>query len=262
MLPPGVHYIYYSPVGKEKNVAPRRGFFIHISTGQLIVHRFDVQHEEILDDVPEEEVGRFKSNLKNIDGQLGAYPFNLWSKWVSLTNRINCDSLEKYQVTQTPGSLDAQLKFTEVSKRKYPEGASAAEISLHNLDSSYQLETFLKNHTSIDGVLTELQLAFTLFLIGQDYESFNHWKLVVDMMCGCGKALIKYPNLFKNFIKDLHFQVLIVDLLIRHKDSSEHFSYEKFPRISSLTLFHQTTFSWQLSPICLKTFVNMKPTKN
>ena len=27
------------------------------------------------------------------------------------------------------------------------------------------------------------------------------------LMCGCSKALLKYPQLFLNFMSDLHFQV-------------------------------------------------------
>ena len=59
----------------------------------------------------------------------------------------------------------------------------------------------------MEAVLAELQLAFVLFLVGQDHDSFSQWKLVVDMLCGCRRALLKYPAFFKSFIKDLHFQV-------------------------------------------------------
>ena len=212
MLPAGVHYVHYSTVGSNNDVSPRRGFFISVDPGEVIVHRFDVEREEIVNDVTEEEVERFKSNLKNIDSHLGAYPHKLWSKWVSLSNRISPTSLDKYQQFESSESTFAKYDFTEVPKQKYPDGSSASEISLHNLDSSHQLQVFLQGEESVEEVLVQLQMAFILFLVGQDYESFNQWKVVVDMMCGCGNALVKYPNLFKRFINDLHFQVLIIKI--------------------------------------------------
>ena len=103
--------------------------------------------------------------------------------------------------------LDAVFQFSEIPRQKYPDGANAAEITQHSLDSSYQLERFLENHNQVEAVLTELQLSFILFLIGQDYDSFNQWKLIIDMLCNCGVALLKYSKLFKSFLNDLHFQV-------------------------------------------------------
>ena len=211
MIPAGIHYIYYSPVSKDKDFAPRRGFFIHLDPGQVIVHRFDIVNEEIVDDVPAEEVERFRKNLKNIDCNLGVYPHKSWSKWVSLSNRIDMASIIQYQRTNNgDNGLDSVFQFTDIPKQKYPDGANAAEITKHSLDSSYQLGKFLENHTKVEAILTELQLSFILFLIGQDYDSFNQWKLIIDMLCNCGDALLKYSKLFKSFLNDLHFQVLTI----------------------------------------------------
>ena len=211
MIPKGCHFLYYSSVGKDSDVSPRRGFFINIEPGEVIVHRFDPKTEDIVDDVSADEVERFRLNLRNIDGQLGVYPFGSWSKWVSLSSRLNMDLIQKYKVKSDAGDnslFDVTYNFTAVRKQKYPDGANAAEISLHCLDSSFQLDTWLRHHESSDAVLVELQLAFIVFLVGQQYESFNQWKLVVDMMCGCGESLDKYPKLFISFLNDLHFQVI------------------------------------------------------
>ena len=209
MIPKGCHFIYYNLIGKNSDVSLRRGLFINIEPGDVIVHRFDPKSEDIVDDVRADEMERLRLNLKNIDGQLGAYPIGSWAKWVGLSNRLNIDLIKKYQARSDGDNslLDVTYNFTEVRRQKYPDGASAEEISRHCLDSSYQLDTWLNHHDNIEAVLQELQLAFILFLVGQDYESFNHWKLVVDMMCGCGESLVKYPQLFTSFINDLHFQV-------------------------------------------------------
>ena len=117
MIPKGCHFMYYSSVGKDSDVSPRRGFFINIEPGDVIVHRFDQKTEDIVDDVTAEEVERFRLNLKNIDGQLGAYPFASWSKWVSLSNRLNIDLIKKYKTKIDGGEnplLDVTYNFTEV----------------------------------------------------------------------------------------------------------------------------------------------------
>lgn len=37
----------------------------------------------------EEEKARLKADLKNLDKNLGPYPYESWKQWVSLSNRIN-----------------------------------------------------------------------------------------------------------------------------------------------------------------------------
>ena len=207
MIPRGVHYIYYNIVGRDGSVSPRRGFFLHCEPGEVTAHRYDPATEEIVDDLTEEEKERFKSNLKNIDGNLGAYPHDSWKKWVSLSGRITEERITKLQRRDDQHSMASRIELTPLPKQKYPDGASATEISKHCLDSSYQLEMFLRSMDNIEDILVQLQLAFLLFLLGQDYDSFEHWKLTTNMLCGCLEATLKYPQLFLNFITDLHFQV-------------------------------------------------------
>ena len=207
MIPAGVHYIYYNVIGRDGSVSPRRGFFLHCKSGEVTAHRYDPNTEEIVDDLSEEEKERIKANLRNIDGNLGAYPQDSWKKWLSLSGRITQERITRLQRREDESSLASTIDFTPLPKQKYPDGASASEVSRHCLDSSYQLEVFLSNMENIEDVLVQLQLAFLLFLIGQDYESFSQWKLITDMLCGCMEATLKYPQLFLNFITDLHFQV-------------------------------------------------------
>ena len=263
MIPGGVHYIYYNVVAKDGSVSPRRGFFLHFVPGEVTVHRYDQSTEEIVDDVSEEDKERIKSSLKNIDGNLGAYPQDSWKKWLSLSGRITKERLAQLQVRDDQNSVASRIAFTPITKQKYPYGASATDISKHCLDSSYQLEIFLSNLEKIEDILAQLQLAFVVFLIGQDYDSFDHWKLITNMLCGCMEATLKYPQLFLNFITDLHFQVgaetqteyfsilISVDFLL--------YRCWRFPRISLWILF-RATISWLFpSRTYLPTFEKVKP---
>ena len=116
----------------------------------------------------------FFLGLKDLDSFLGPYPYEHFKKWVSLTNHVTKDLLERVQpvckkissVTELPqeplhtrgmastsvdtiSSLsrnpEAVIRFSECPKQKYPEGATPAEISKYSMDSSYALSC-LTNH--------------------------------------------------------------------------------------------------------------------
>jgi len=231
MIPAGLHFIYYSPVNSKNGCqAPRRGFFHNFSPGQIVIRKFDAATEELIEDDVGEQPERVHSNLKNIDGNLGAYPFESWKKWVALSNRISTKSVTRLQpkcgpviTSSTEVTVDSQdnieglpvstadsgtcMNYTKVSRRRYPAGACPADITRYSMDSSYQLSLFLDNHPSIEEVLVELQFSFLCFLVAQNFDSFTQWKQIVAMLCGCGEALLKYPQLFINFISDMHFQM-------------------------------------------------------
>ena len=38
------------------------------------------------------------------------------------------------------------IRYSQIPKEKYPSGSSPAQITKHNMDSSFQLETFLKQY--------------------------------------------------------------------------------------------------------------------
>lgn len=109
-----------------------------------------------------------------MDSFLGPYPYEHFKKWVSLTNHVAKDLLERVQpvckkvssVTELPqeplhtrgkasasvGSIsslsrnpEAVIRFSEFPKQKYPEGAMPAEISKCSMDSSYALSGLISH---------------------------------------------------------------------------------------------------------------------
>ena len=38
------------------------------------------------------------------------------------------------------------IRYTPIPRRKYPSGATPAQITKHNMDSTYQLKTFLHQY--------------------------------------------------------------------------------------------------------------------
>jgi len=229
MIPPGLHFVYYSAVSSEGQVGIRTGFFHFFKKGEVLRRKWDAPTEVLLEACEE---GASKDYLREIDQCLAPYAYesknNGYQKWTSLSNRITEKTLRKLEPSSGPGisastqttstevssgingvnvDVDSRLNFTQISKRRYPPGCVAAEITKYSLDSSFQLETFLTSVEKVDEALAELQFCFLCFLLGQNYESFEHWKMMVAMLCGCVEALSRHTSLFLDFMSDLHFQM-------------------------------------------------------
>ena len=101
-----------------------------------------------------------------------------------------------------------KIKYSKVPKKKFPSGATPAEISKYNLDSSYALNVLLTRFDKdFDKLLGEIQFAFLCFLIGQDFDSFEQWKILVHLVCTSGEAVELYPQSYLSLISVLHFQI-------------------------------------------------------
>ena len=256
MIPPGIHFVYYSSVNlAQKTVAPRTGFFHNFARGEILIRRWRADQEEIVDSVSEEDKERMKADMKNIDRGLGVYPYQTWRKWISLSDQITEATLTRLEpgnktissvsdlipaggegedsqedagtsseprlprMVSRPGS---NIRFTDISVRKYPEGSSPAEITRHSMDGSFQLSEFLNSlkkmygdavsssmsdQNTINEVLAEIQFAFLCFLVGMNHDSFEQWKKLVTMICLCDAGMVEQPDMFSKFLNVLFYQM-------------------------------------------------------
>lgn len=233
MIPPGLHFIFFSSVSKEGTVAPRVGFFHHFQSGEVSV--WDYKKEvEMLVEGPE-----FAGTMKDIDSSLAPYPFQHYEKWCSLTGHITeltvrrvsplCKMIHSAtpllnnpqaarDVEQAVGveeKLDAHfvqdenstMRFTKIQRHIYPAGATPQQITMACLDSSSRLNDLISSLSSPEEILSELQLAFIVFLLGHVYSAFEQWKQLVDVICRVREGLHQHPDFYKNFIRVLHFQL-------------------------------------------------------
>ena len=119
------------------------------------------------------------------------------------------EDLRLPEMKMIPGT---EVRFTKIPTQKYPEGSTPTEITKYSLDHSFVLRTFLrktdkdtdKQQALAWNVLGELQFAFLCFLIGQNYDGFEQWKLMVSLLCSSEEALLEFPGLFLSFITVLH----------------------------------------------------------
>lgn len=254
MIPPGVHFVYYSAVNiSSRDSAPRTGFFHFFKPREIVIKRWEQGIEDFVDvmvtDSTEEEE---KSHLREYDPFLGAYPYESLKRWVSLTNLISEDIVAQLsplsgkiasvaqlvpdmatrttadrkllaeankellksknpedhlpQMHREPGT---EIRFSQISKQNYPEGATPKEITKHSLDHTFTLDKLLQESYPTDnlGVLAELQLAFVCFLIGQVYDAFDQWKKLVNLLCSCIEAMATHSQLYSSLVTILHFQL-------------------------------------------------------
>ena len=89
-------YQLFSAVSKEGQTAPRSGFFHDFRPKEILVKKYNVHNETFDDILDEEQIRRLGDDIKNLDHNLGAYPYDSWKKWVSITNKISSVTIKRY----------------------------------------------------------------------------------------------------------------------------------------------------------------------
>ncbi|CAI9737919.1 Hypothetical predicted protein [Octopus vulgaris] len=258
MIPPGVHFIYYSAKNKEGQVAPRTGFFHEFKQREIILRKWDPLNEDIkAEEANPDVMESYEINKQELDQYLAPYPYDNYKKWVSLTNHITSDLLTSLHAEEVKVSSVTALKSeksdslsraadrlkssepvrdvsqecqsikeaeSHLSKlqfapdssvqyhavpRKYPAGASPADVTKYSLDSSYALTTMIESCYNNKELLLlgELQISFVCFIIGQVYDGFEQWKKLVSVLSTAQRAVVTYQNLYMQCIKVLYFQL-------------------------------------------------------
>ena len=85
----------FSAVSQEGQSSPRTGFFHDFRPKEVIAKRYNLVNEMFEDILDEDELQKLEFNLKNFDRNLGAYPYDSWKKWVSLTNKISTATIKR-----------------------------------------------------------------------------------------------------------------------------------------------------------------------
>ncbi|XP_073144694.1 uncharacterized protein [Henckelia pumila] len=228
MIPPGVHFIYYSSSNREgSEFSPIVGFFIDASPSQVIVRKWEKNEELFVKLLEEEEEGYYHAVKRlEFDAQLGPYSLSQYTEWKHLSNYINKATIDRIEPiggeitvaseskmvgnlpeTTMEKALAEQLRtskfstheensqrrgcyYTRIPKVVKHKGMSGEELTNLNLDKTQLLEGILmKEYGDVeDLLLAELQFAFIAFLMGQSLEAFMQWKLLLSLLFGCTEA--------------------------------------------------------------------------
>ncbi|CEF63736.1 Protein AAR2 homolog [Strongyloides ratti] len=241
MIPPGLHFIYIS----YKN-SPRIGFFHNFIEKEILMKKWDNIKENFEDCIlTGEEESRIKANIKNIDKNLGVYPFDKLKNWISLSNFITKEIT--YKINPICGRITSQQTFIteedrinekgQIVDRENPtrlrfcdeEGlpifnmieeerikfSEIPKVTLENIDkrdlvdNSILLEKLLKNYgeNGVEKLLGEFQYSFVVFLLGQVYEGFEQWKRFLHLLSSVKSSLNKQLPLYEKFFMVLYYQI-------------------------------------------------------
>ncbi|KAK6266630.1 hypothetical protein QUC31_017467 [Theobroma cacao] len=99
MIPPGVHFVFYSSSTRDgKEFSPIIGFFMDAGRSQVVVRRWNPQ-EECLLKVSEEEEERYSRAVRNLefDKHLGPYDRSHYADWKRLSNYVTKSTIERLE---------------------------------------------------------------------------------------------------------------------------------------------------------------------
>ncbi|XP_057316382.1 protein AAR2 homolog isoform X1 [Hydractinia symbiolongicarpus] len=245
-IPPGFHFVFFSSVDKHGQKAPRTGFFEFLDKGDVVVKRFDRLNEDIKDEsVPDEEKKRYLNDISEIGKYLAPYPTEECKKWCNLCDCISPSLLTRIQPVckkinfltevslKTAGKqkrsiakLDSRLiynedtnvliKFTEIPT-ELPADISPQDRTKHCLDSSFFLQKLIESCPGGENdVIGEMQFAFICFLIGQVYDAFEHWKLLVTLITNSQNIISSKNDFYMKFLNviELHMDECPDDFFI------------------------------------------------
>jgi len=98
--------------------------------------------------------------------------------------------------------------YVHIPSEYVPPDLTPQQITAFNFDKSSILEEFIfPQYGSENDLLGELQYSFILFLILYSYESFEHWKKILQLLCQVDESIEKRKNFFIQFIKVFHHQI-------------------------------------------------------
>ncbi|CAO3676457.1 unnamed protein product [Umbelopsis vinacea] len=235
LIPPGLHFVFYSSTSKEGVPGMRTGFFRFFEGGEVVVKKWSNQTEDILDDseMDIEQIEAYTKDIKSFDKNLGAYPLDPptnWQRWLNITNYITKSLLQRIftnngAISHLPSKtsstfpslleeLDRRMgreviekeegvEFTAFDPRQsFPPGASGSEITKWSLDKTWLTKELLKEVYNSDHhqLLGELQLAFVATLLGQNFSSFHQWKKLIQLLCSCQDLISESPQIFTDFL--------------------------------------------------------------
>lgn len=240
LIPPGLHFIYFSTTSKEGVQGIRTGFFHFFESQEILVREWNPKIEDLRDetDLDPNQVERLRSNIREFDRNMGPYPLDpptYFQRWKALTGHITSSLVRRVlpnngkvshlpdKSPDLPNSTNVKekrlgkeiekeegMEFTKFDIRKsFPDGASGDEITRWSLDKSWLLRDLLQRvyHNDHKIMLGELQLSFVCLLMAQNFSGFNQWKQLVQLLCSCPEMMEEKPQIFVDFIDVIQNQL-------------------------------------------------------
>ncbi|CAH2012783.1 unnamed protein product [Acanthoscelides obtectus] len=154
MIPPGLHYIFYSAVSNTGDTAPRTGFFHNFRKAEVLVKKWDQVNECVsAETVSDEDIVRLTGNLRALDNFLGPYPYDIKDRWKSLTSDLTDDLVKS--LVPLSGFIQSALELESCSNSDRPKGKKADENDEDNLSPTEAKRS--RKSDNIDALLPHLK---------------------------------------------------------------------------------------------------------
>jgi A1 cistron-splicing factor AAR2 len=212
MIPPGIHFIYYSVSDKHGNIGIRSGFFYNFKTKEILLKKWDKQGEIIDTKEPtNEEIERICLNKKDLDRYLAPYPFDEYKKWISLSNFLNEQMLNNLLplsgiITSETALIGNKFKKSRTDDRASAEGVKSNlfQIPKNLKDAESQLPIMSENE--------EARIRFTKMIDHKFPQSSNASQITkhaIDMSYNLELLLsLSFDSKYENLLCELQFSFI------------------------------------------------------
>lgn len=227
MIPPGLHFIFCQATNKSGGAGPIVGLFHHFQKEEVFVKVWSRRLETFEDkQFTDQETETFKLAIKDYEPSLAPYPYDKLKLWVSLSNHITENTLDRIEINakilshvlitdsndkcpQSSGGECYNISFTQILKPKLLSSATPAEISQAYMDKSDILKSMLNERYNCEfpHLLGELQISYLLFTCTHIYRGFEQWRNLIELLCGCNNAIVTETELYSRLISVLYFQL-------------------------------------------------------
>ncbi|KAI9030446.1 A1 cistron-splicing factor [Hyaloraphidium curvatum] len=135
LIPPGLHFVYYSARSKAGETAVRTGFFAFLEPKQIVVKQWNPETEDVFEDseLDPDQVERYKFNIREFEPYLGPYPLipdepgapNMYHRWLVQTSYISKDALKR--ILPPSGKVSGMTSTSLLSEVPEPRARAAGK---------------------------------------------------------------------------------------------------------------------------------------
>lgn len=167
-----------------------------------MIYEWDKETETIIPtSLNEEEQNRYKIACSHyeFDNQLGPYPYKYYDKWISLSKHINQETLSN--IIQVK---DTQKYFTVLPDYKPPSTLKPSEILTYMMDTSNAIINTINTsyNNNYHNFLSEYEISFISFIIGEDYDGLEEWKKMSYLLCNADSIICSNTSNYNQLIVD------------------------------------------------------------
>ena len=216
-IPTGMHFI----TSNLDQLFGRSGFFID-GNNPLNIWQWDNASNRFIQVSDQDQLNRIKLGIKEIELGLGPYPNNLEQSWAMHSSYLSLQLLKKICPANLVDTVTSSSQLSEVAdprlesdshtihftpidlKHSFPAGTMGALRSKYSMDKSWLLSRLI-SESSAEELLGEVQISFIMFILGQFYDGFDQWKLLIHLICNSEQRLEEDPDFYIQFLSKNSF---------------------------------------------------------